>query len=101
MRGEDTIIEVPLGTVVYRDGNDDNGDVTLGELIEPDQSIVLARGGVGGKGNRFFKRGFNRNASNMTRGVIGEELRIRFELKLLADVALVGFPNAGKSTSVY
>jgi GTP-binding protein len=92
--GEDRIIELPLGTVVF-DG--DTGEF-ITDVEYDGQEIVLLRGGRGGKGNNFFKSSTNQAPRYAQPGEPYEERRIIMQLKLLADVGLVGFPNAGKST---
>ena len=94
--GENKIIKVPLGTSVY---DADTGEL-LADLTEPDQSIVAAEGGLGGKGNARFASSTNRAPRQTQPGLPGQERTIRLELKLLADVGLVGLPNAGKSTLI-
>lgn len=92
--GESLELRVPVGTVV-RDA--DTGEL-LGELVEPDQRLVVAKGGRGGKGNESYATATHRAPREWEPGFEGEARRIILELKLIADVGLVGQPNAGKST---
>ncbi len=92
--GEDLVLRVPVGTVV-RDA--DTADV-LGELVDEGQELIVAKGGRGGRGNEAFATPTNRAPTKWEPGGEGQERRIALELKLIADVGLVGKPNAGKST---
>ncbi len=94
--GKDITLEVPVGTVI-RDGT--NGAV-IADLTEDGQSIAVAQGGIGGKGNAEFATSVNQAPREFTHGTEGDERDIELELKLLADVGLVGLPNAGKSTLI-
>lgn len=92
--GEDEVLEVPMGSVVF---DADSGE-RLGEITEDGQTIVIARGGEGGRGNWHFRSSTNQTPRKAEEGREGEERTVEIELKLLADVGLVGFPNSGKST---
>ncbi|MCX8076222.1 MAG: GTPase ObgE [Aquificaceae bacterium] len=92
--GDDLIVEVPLGTVVI---NADTGDVIC-DLVKDGQRCVVAKGGKGGRGNAHFASPTNQKPVYAEKGQKGQELWLILELKLIADVGLVGLPNAGKST---
>ncbi|PAU93428.1 GTPase ObgE [Aliifodinibius salipaludis] len=92
--GKDEILEAPLGCVIY----DADTKERLGEITEHDQEIVVAQGGKGGLGNWHFRSATNQTPQHAQDGEEGDERAIEIELKLIADVGLVGFPNAGKST---
>lgn len=97
--GEDLRIDVPVGTVVTALLDDVNEEV-MGDLTVPDQTLLVARGGFHGLGNARFKSSTNRAPRQTTPGTPGEIRALRLELKLLADVGLLGMPNAGKSTFI-
>jgi len=88
------IIETPVGTIIQ---DDETGEI-LADLIDDNQEIVLLSGGRGGKGNQHFATSTNRTPRMAQPGLPGQEKRLRLTLKLLADIGLIGLPNAGKST---
>ncbi|MEQ8753813.1 MAG: GTPase ObgE [Coleofasciculus sp. G1-WW12-02] len=94
--GRDRTIQVPCGTVIY----DADTEEVLGDLVQPGQTFGVAKGGKGGLGNKHFLSNRNRAPDYALPGLPGEYRRIRLELKLLAEVGIIGLPNAGKSTLI-
>jgi GTP-binding protein len=94
--GEDAIITVPVGTVVVNVETDE----VIGDMVNHGDRLLVAKGGQGGLGNMHFKSSVNRAPRKALPGLPGEERVLKLELKLLADVGLLGFPNAGKSTLI-
>jgi GTP-binding protein len=94
--GEDIVLKVPVGTII---SNLDTGD-RIADLDAHGKRVLIAKGGRGGLGNLHFKSSTNRAPRQFTRGEPGEELNLHLELKVLADVGLLGLPNAGKSTFI-
>lgn len=95
-QGKDLIIKVPCGTLI----KDASSGELLHDLTEPKQRILLCQGGRGGQGNTYFKTPTNRAPNYCTPGREGQSCQVEMELKLIADVGLIGFPNAGKSTLI-
>ena len=95
-RGDDLVLKVPVGTVVW----DADTHEQMGDLLEAGSRLLVAKGGFHGFGNMRFKSSRNQAPRKTTKGRLGELRRLRLELKLLADVGLLGLPNAGKSTFI-
>ncbi len=94
--GEDIIIDVPLGTMVY----DNDTNELLADMVHQDQMVLIAKGGKGGRGNTHFATSAVRAPTYAEKGEPGESKEIRLELKVLADVGLIGFPSVGKSSLI-
>lgn len=94
--GDDVVLKIPVGTMVY----DHDTNEFIGDLNEAEQKMCVAQGGFHGLGNARFKSSVNRAPRQTTQGTPGESRRLRLELKVLADVGLLGLPNAGKSTLI-
>jgi len=96
--GADLIIKVPVGTLVYE--LRDSSEILVADLATHAQSVLICRGGIGGKGNYAFKSSTNQTPREFTPGGQGEEKELKLEIKLIADVGLIGLPNSGKSTLI-
>ena len=94
--GENLILKVPCGTQIYMEDK----QTLIADLDHDEQSIVIARGGKGGLGNIHFKSSTNQAPRQCTKGKLGESLWVWLQLKLISDVGIIGFPNAGKSTLI-
>jgi len=94
--GDDLVVPVPVGTLLY----DESTGLMLRDLDQPGAQVCVAKGGKGGRGNKHFASAINRAPRECEDGEAGQERTLRLELKLLADVGLVGLPNAGKSTLI-
>lgn len=96
-KGQDLLVKVPVGTLVY----DADTEELIGDLVTHQQKICVAKGGMHGFGNEHFKSSTNRSPRKTTKGTPGESRNLHLELKILADVGLLGLPNAGKSTFIH
>ncbi len=94
--GDDLVVRVPLGTIV----RDSDTEEVIGEVLEHEQQLLVAKGGFHGLGNTRYKSSVNRAPRQTSKGTLGELRNLHLELKLLADVGLLGLPNAGKSTLI-
>ncbi len=95
-QGKNAVIRVPVGTMIY---DNDTGDL-IADIVKKKQRVVAAKGGIGGRGNVKFKTSVNKAPRYAQDGIPGERKNIRLELKLLADVGIIGFPSVGKSTFI-
>ena len=93
-KGQDLILKVPVGTEIL----DESGKIVLADIVKEGQTFLVAKGGKGGRGNTKFKSSTNQAPRRADKGTAGEEMWVWLQLKLIADIGLVGLPNAGKST---
>lgn len=93
-KGQDLILKVPVGTEIL----DESGRIVLADIVKEGQTFLIAKGGKGGRGNTKFKSSTNQAPRRADRGTVGEEMWVWLQLKLIADIGLIGLPNAGKST---
>jgi len=102
--GDDLYIQLPVGTLVYEIRKTSNAsqkeEILVGDLVEDGQDLLICKGGVGGKGNFRFKSSTNQTPMQYTEGTKAESKELRLEIKIIADIGLVGLPNAGKSTLI-
>ncbi|MDZ4127954.1 MAG: GTPase ObgE, partial [Hydrogenophaga sp.] len=96
VKGDDIVLKMPVGTII---ADAETGEV-LHELLQPGEQVTIAKGGDGGFGNMHYKSSTNRAPRQKTMGWTGERRTLKLELKVLADVGLLGMPNAGKSTLI-
>lgn len=96
--GGDLVLKVPIGTVIQK--IDDSTSLTTEEVLKIGEKILIAEGGFGGKGNFYFRSSTNTSPTEFQEGFVGEHFILRLELKLIADVGLIGLPNAGKSSLI-